>query len=143
MFGHDPRSNVAKHFENEATAMRKALLGLILIGGLSAPVSADAADGTVLGVGTGAVAGAVVAGPIGAVVGAVAGGVIGANSDRRAVRRSRRARAAYRRRYGDVQRPAHLRLAERSAPSHVRPVSSETATEPNAPGASGEWRDPD
>lgn len=134
--------------------MTKAWLGLVVLAGLSMPVSASAADNTVVGVGTGAVAGALVGGPIGAVVGAVAGGVIGSNSGRVRYRSHRRARAAHRRRYSDGAVPVHPRLADRGA---VRPASagetvapahrpaSEISTAPEAAttgSTQGGWKDP-
>lgn len=134
--------------------MQKTWLGLALLAGLSAPLTARAADGTTVGVGTGAVAGALVGGPIGAVVGAIAGGVIGANSDEARPRYRRHARKANRRRAEIPQAPPRrTRLAERGAPvdqvASPRRTSSEIdstarpeTTGSTPAGSSSGWQDP-
>ena len=113
--------------------MKKALPALALFASLALPVSATAADNTVVGVGTGAVAGAVVGGPIGAVVGAVAGGFIGANTPSARTRYRRRARVATRRRAAEQHAPARARFARaNSVPASVRPVSARPPARPAA-----------
>lgn len=135
----------------------KSWFGIVLLAGLSAPVSTFAADSTTVGVGTGAVAGALVGGPIGAVVGAIAGGVIGSHSERARPHHPRRARVAYRRRSAAGPQP-RTRIAEhassvqggiRSA-SAAQPAAAPrsasaipTAPEPRTTATSaGAWTDP-
>ncbi len=117
-------------------------IGIMLTLGASLTLSsaAQAADRTVVGVGTGAVAGAVVAGPIGAVVGAVAGGFIGANSSSGRSARRRRPRAYARR--------AAVSYESRPGPDTIRtgsvaPVTRGAVSEVSTAGTGGSgWRDP-
>ncbi len=127
--------------------MRRTWLGLVLLAGLSIPVTAHAADSTAVGVGTGAVAGALVGGPIGAVVGAIAGGVIGANSSDARPRYRRRARAGSRRRAAILQPPPRARLAERVVPARRAPSEIDSGARPETtgstePAARSGWQDP-
>jgi hypothetical protein len=57
--------------------MRNAVVGLVSLLALAAPMAASANEGAAAGAVTGAIAGGVVGGPIGAAVGAGVGGIAG------------------------------------------------------------------